>query len=143
VIGIFRKNDQILVFESYDHHKDQTFYRPLGGGIDYGEYSDQALIREMREELQVEITNLAYLGTLENVFIHDGDSGHEIVIIYQADFADSTLYDKAELVGYEDDGTPFKALWKSLADFRPGVVPLYPDGLPALLRGDYRGSVPE
>ena len=34
---VFRQEEHILVFRGYDPKKDQTFYRPLGGGIDFGE----------------------------------------------------------------------------------------------------------
>jgi hypothetical protein len=34
---VFRNNDGILVFEGYDDVKGETFYRPPGGGIEFGE----------------------------------------------------------------------------------------------------------
>lgn len=132
-IGIFRKGDSILVFEGYDPSKDQTFCRPLGGGIDFGEHSRETLIREIREELQAEISEVRYLATLENIFVHHGRPGHEIVAVYEAAFADPAFYEGDELIGYEDDNSEFKAVWRSLKIFQRGEVPLYPDGLLELL----------
>ncbi|MCA9941424.1 MAG: NUDIX domain-containing protein, partial [Anaerolineales bacterium] len=54
VICLFRHKNHILVMEGYDPVKQQTFYRPLGGGIEFGEHSAIALRRELREELGAE-----------------------------------------------------------------------------------------
>ena len=51
VICIFQKDDSILVAEGYDPVKGENFYRPIGGGIEYGEKSTEALMREVREKL--------------------------------------------------------------------------------------------
>lgn len=50
-ICVFRKNDSILVFEGYDDVKEDYFYRPIGGGIEYGERSFDTLKREVYEEI--------------------------------------------------------------------------------------------
>jgi 8-oxo-dGTP pyrophosphatase MutT (NUDIX family) len=130
-ICIVQRNGSILVFEGFDSVKQQTFYRPLGGGIEFGEYGEEAIRREMREEVNAELTNLHYLGTLENLFTCNGKPGHEIVLVYRADFSDPALYGQNTLIG-NDDGGAINVLWKPLADF--GVdVPLYPEGLVELL----------
>ena len=133
IICIIRKGDSIFVFEGYDHVKDQTFYRPLGGGIDFGESSSKALQREFKEEINAELINLCYMQTLENIFTCYGKTGHEVVIIYEGEFADKSLYSKNIVVGREDNGDAFKALWMPIADFQDGKFPLYPDGLLELL----------
>lgn len=138
-LGIFRRGDEILVFEGYDPSKDQLFCRPLGGAIEFGEYGHQALARELREELGAEVLDPRYLGTLENLFVYDGQPGHELVLLYEGTLADPARYEQSELTAYEDDGTPFRALWKPLADFGPGKAPLYPDGLLAFLQGTRTG----
>ena len=132
-ICIFRNGDNILVFEGYDPKKDQTFYRPLGGGIEFGERSDEALRREMMEELNAEVTHLEYLGTLENIFAFDGVAGHEIVQVYDGRLVNSGLYEQAEISGTEADGGHFKAMWKRLDEFNH-ETPLYPDGLLEMLK---------
>ena len=133
VICIFSQPGAILAAEGYDPTKAEIFYRPVGGGIHFGEYSQDALVREVREELGAEIINIRYLGALENIFTYDGQLGHEIVLVYDAEFADQSLYDQTWLVGREDDGLSFKAVWKRLTDFQRGLDRLYPDGLWELL----------
>jgi len=134
-LAIIRKEDRILLLKGRDSFKNETFYRPLGGGIEFGETGQRALIREIREELDAEITDIEFIGALENLFTYEGKPGHEIVLIYKAELADRTLYEKAFIEGHEDDNSDFKAEWKSLSDFADGKPPLYPDGLLELLLG--------
>src|SRR6185436_15505746 len=83
-ICVFRNQGRILVNQGYDSIKDQYFYRPLGGGIEFGETSMDTVGRELMEELNVEVErdSLQYLGTVENIFTFNGMVGHEIILIY-------------------------------------------------------------
>lgn len=130
-ICIFRRGDRIFAAEGYDDVKGQTFYRPLGGKIEFGEHSAQTIVRELREEIGAEVTALRYLGTLENIFTYNGQHGHEIVLVYDGAFADPALYKVDALEGREDDGDLlFIARWMPLDAFRgDDAPPLYPDGL--------------
>ena len=132
---IFQKDQHILVFESEDPVKQETFYRPLGGGIDFGEHSTQTAVREMREELNAEICNLQYLGCLENIFVYNGTPGHEIIQVYRAEFVDPALYECTPPASEIDD-SPIKTVWKSLEDLKNGSAPLYPAGLLELLEAN-------
>ncbi|MDY7080760.1 MAG: NUDIX domain-containing protein, partial [Chloroflexota bacterium] len=91
-LGVVWRDDSILVFEGYDHVKNEAFYRPLGGGINFGERSREALRREFREELGVELTDVRYMDTLENIFTCNGQRGHEIILLYEATLADRSFY---------------------------------------------------
>lgn len=138
VICVFSRRGAILAAESYDSVKKEVFYRPIGGGIHFGESSQAALVREVQEEFGAEITLVCYLGTLENIFTYEGQPGHEIVQVYDAEFVDRSLYEQPWLVGREDSGLTFKAVWKPLSDFQNEAERLYPSGLFELLqaRGD-------
>ena len=125
---VFQHEGKLLVGEGYDTIKQQSFGRPLGGTIEFGEPSGSTIVREIREELGAEITNLRYLGTLENIFTYNGEIGHEIVLMYRGDFIDQDYYQRSPIVGI-DDGGPLRAIWVPLADFANGLMPLYPDGL--------------
>jgi ADP-ribose pyrophosphatase YjhB (NUDIX family) len=133
VACIFRRGDQILVSADVDSVKQQEFYNPPGGGIDFGEYSADAARREMREELDVDLYDLQPLGVLENVFEYEGEPGHDVVFIIAARLGDATMYERDEIAGIESDGRPYVARWMSLSTFGPGGSPLYPTGLFELL----------
>jgi 8-oxo-dGTP pyrophosphatase MutT (NUDIX family) len=132
-ICLFSHHGRILVAEGYDPLKQQRFYRPLGGGIEFGEPAVDTLHRELREELGVAIQDLRYIGTLENIFTFNGEKGHEIVLVYDGAFVDASLYELEQIQGHEDNHLPFTALWKRLDEFTP-QTPVYPDGLIDLLQ---------
>jgi len=132
-ICVFRHHGRILVFEGYDSVKQETFYRPLGGAIEFGEYSSVAVRREIKEELGAEICNLFFLGSIENIFSCNDIAGHEIVQVYEADFVDPKFYQMDSLEAYEDDGSELKVFWKEIEFFKQGKAPLYPIGLLELL----------
>jgi 8-oxo-dGTP pyrophosphatase MutT (NUDIX family) len=94
-ICLFSHNDKILVSEEFDPSKDETFYRPLGGGIEFGEHSIDAVRRELMEEIGAEVKELVYLGTLENIYVFNGIPGHEIVQVYDGALVDPGLYEQA------------------------------------------------
>src|SRR5512133_3826395 len=113
-ICVFRNNHRILVNQGYDPVKDQYFYRPLGGRIEFGEPGAETVCRELKEELNVEVEqdSLEYLGALENIFTFNGAPGHEIVLIYDGSLKESTLYDQDALAGKEKSGEEIRAVWK-------------------------------
>ena len=139
VVCVCWSGDRILVGPGYDSVKRQTFYGPLGGEVEFGERASEAAIREIREELGVELTELRLLGVLENIFTYEGEPGHEIVFIYDARLTDPALYEREELVGEESNGQRFVARWMPLETFAPGGPPLYPHGLYELLSSGSAG----
>ena len=83
-ICVIRREERLLVFEGRDPTKPETFYRPLGGGINFGEIGHEAVARELREEIGAEIENVRYIGMLENIFKFGGQPKHEIVLVGHA-----------------------------------------------------------
>ena len=141
-ICVFYHQGRILVNEGYDSVKKQTFFRPLGGKIEFGEKSSETVRRELLEEIGCEVNNLSYLTTLENIFTYNGERGHEIVIVYDGDFTDKSVYQHPIIHGLEDGHDPINAVWKPLSDFQAGFdrivdTPLYPTGLLELLLEKY------
>ncbi len=130
VICLFYYNEKILVFEGYDKGKDEIFYRPLGGAIEFGEYGEQAVKREIREEIQAEVKDLKFLTIFENIFTYEGKIGHEIVLVFDGTLVDTSLYENNLIVQEDDENqTIFNAYWKSLNKIKQENCPLYPEGL--------------
>jgi ADP-ribose pyrophosphatase YjhB (NUDIX family) len=133
VICVFKHNNQILVGDCIDPTKNQLFYCPAGGGVEFGETTADAIKREIKEELNAEITDIELLGVLENLFTFDGQQGHEIVFVYDAKFMDQSFYSNKNLKGTESNGMRFNAIWINLDDINENTPPIYPDGLIDLL----------
>ena len=131
-ICLFRTGDRILVFEGFDAAAGRSFYRPLGGAVEPGETSHEAIRREMREEVGLEISCMRLLGTLENRFIYEGDAGHEIVFAYDARFEDESVCESDEVTVAQDDGGTVTATWRSINSF-DNYRRLVPEPLAALL----------
>ena len=117
--------DRVFVVRNYDLVKGETYYRPLGGGIEFGEHSRDAVLREFREEIGAELENVRHLCALENIFALEGELAHEIVQVYEARFADESWYAAPPLPVRD---SPEVALWKPLGAFVDGER-LVPEGL--------------
>jgi 8-oxo-dGTP pyrophosphatase MutT (NUDIX family) len=125
-LGIINKGDRTFISEGYDPVKQQTFYRAMGGGVDFGETSLEALQREFQEEIQAELTNIHYLGCIENLFTFNGKQGHEILQVYECDFVDPKFYELENLVFAEGERQK-KALWVEISRFKSGELKLVPE----------------
>jgi ADP-ribose pyrophosphatase YjhB (NUDIX family) len=126
-VAVLRRGDDILVFQGRDETKRETFHRPLGGGIEFGEPAAEAVRRELREELGVELTSVELLGVLENIFTAFGRRNHEIVFVYAAEAADPAVYTADYAAHVLDEGSAVS--WQRLSTFRSGEAILYPAGL--------------
>jgi ADP-ribose pyrophosphatase YjhB (NUDIX family) len=126
---VFRREDgAVLVAPGFDTVKQQRFYRPLGGEIEFGERAEDAARREIREEIGAEVDELRLIFVCENIFTFLGATGHELVWTYEASFKDPSYY-ACEVVPCDEGGAAFEAHWVPLELFERGEAPLYPDGL--------------
>lgn len=134
-LGVVEHQGKILVEKIEGKHEkgEGIYYRPPGGGIEHGELSGEALVREFAEELQAEVVNPRFLGVLENVFRIEESVGHEIAFMYLVDVADRTLYEQ-EVLPLIDGPIENDAVWVSLEEIWNGEKVLYPRGLDDLLR---------
>ena len=117
---------EILVSNSRDEFAGVRFQRPFGGGVEFGERGDEALRRELAEELGVELGEARLVGAVENLFVFEGQPGHEILLLYGTEFADASLYEKDRFEGVEAE--PKTGVWRDLGTVAD-EVPLYPPGL--------------
>ncbi|HLP91612.1 MAG TPA: NUDIX domain-containing protein [Nostocaceae cyanobacterium] len=127
VLALIRDGDRLFVSEGYDANKQANFYRALGGGVEFGETSHTALQREFQEEIQAELKNINYLACIENLFIFNGQQGHEIIQLYQCDFADPQFYQIESLTFSETPERKHRALWVDIPRFKSGELRLVPE----------------
>lgn len=125
---IIRDQDRILVMDGYDEIKQQSFFRLLGGGIEFFETSEEALRREFEEELGTDLENVQYVTTLENIFTFNGKRGHEIVVVQQANLKNKNLYTE-DAIPIRDSKDNHKAFWKDVKEFKEGAAILYPENI--------------
>jgi ADP-ribose pyrophosphatase YjhB (NUDIX family) len=132
-LAVTLNGDRVLVRRHLNGVLDPVFFRPVGGTIEFGEHSSEAVRREVREEIGAELVHLRLLACVENLFDYQGAVGHEITFIYRGDLADPALYRCESIPGQEADGESFVAVWLPLDAFTP-EQPLYPTALLEILR---------
>lgn len=123
VLGVAIKDGKLLVSEAYDSVKNNYFYRCLGGGIEFQETSIDALKREFKEEINIDIEVGELLGVAENIFTYNGKKGHEIVFFYEINIPEN-LYQEKYI--QDEDGEIGEAVWVDINDFKNGSKILYP-----------------
>lgn len=125
-LGLIRDRDRLFVSEGYDPVQEQTFYRAMGGGVDFGESSRDALQREFYEEIQAELTNIRYRACLENLFVYRGQPAHELIQLYQCDFVDPKFYHLDSMTFAEGKRKKI-ALWVDISRFQSGELLIFPE----------------
>jgi putative intracellular protease/amidase/ADP-ribose pyrophosphatase YjhB (NUDIX family) len=126
---IRNERGELLLQEGYDSVKKEKFYRPLGGGIDFQETGEAAVVRELEEELGAKAHVSRLVATFENIYEFEGRPGHEIVLLFEAEFDDPSMYEKHEMTVVEGGQVISRAVWRSLEQIRAEQTNLYPEGL--------------
>jgi ADP-ribose pyrophosphatase YjhB (NUDIX family) len=125
-----RQGNRLLLARMIDPDDGSTYFRPLGGGIDFGENGEETVRREFREELEVELGAIRYLGFLETLFEMGGEPYHELCLIFVAE-PDGWSIDRYD--GYvvpESVGPAVSetAVVRTLDEI-DATFPLYPEGV--------------
>ncbi len=80
VYGILIENDQLLVSDEYI--KGHNITKLPGGGLEYGEGTIECLIREFKEELDLEIEVLSHFYTTDFFVNSAFSSKNQVISIY-------------------------------------------------------------
>ena len=78
---------QLSPDEIHERRRIHKGWRPLGGGIEFGERAADAVKREFMEELGTRLDDPVFFCALENIHAHSGNTGHETVFVFEARFA--------------------------------------------------------
>ena len=132
---LFRHEGQILTISAQDPDKPEPHYSVPGGGVEFGETSEQALLREMQEELGAEIADLELRAVTEEIFQVLGQTHHGIVFLYEGRFVDPRFYARSVISYVEGSEPPAKATWIPVSVFLSGEKRLLPERLVEMLQG--------
>ena len=121
VLGILKKDNKILVNRGFDKVTKEEFYRPIGGGIEFLETSEDALKREFQEELNIAIEVKEFLGIEENIFTYNGKKAHELILFYNVSIKNEDYKEEYVVEGNVN------ARWIDINKFRNKELKLYPE----------------
>ncbi|MEO0768561.1 MAG: NUDIX domain-containing protein [Cyanobacteria bacterium J06649_4] len=126
-LGLIEYQNHIFVSPGEDPKTHQTFYRFLGGGIEFGETSQAALTREFLEEIQATLTDIEYVCCLDNIFTYNGKPKHELIQLFKARFVEPRFYQlQAEFQLVEGEQIK-QAFWLETARVINGEYRLVPE----------------
>jgi ADP-ribose pyrophosphatase YjhB (NUDIX family) len=128
-LGLHWRGDSLLAVEILDDAGRIKGVRPLGGGVDFGETWQVALAREFQEELGLDVDVGAEAIVMENIYTHEGHTGHEVVFLAEVKFPDGAFAGETAIHFQEDNGDKCVARWFPLADLMSGAISLFPTGL--------------
>jgi ADP-ribose pyrophosphatase YjhB (NUDIX family) len=137
--AVIRDRDRILIWDDHDPVTGEVVAVPLAGGIEFGETGEQAIARELDEEIGATPSRIRYLGLFEDIFEWAGQKRHELFLVYDVELADRAVYEAEEVLVTEPDGTFYPAYWRPLSDFGSSAR-LVPEGLLDLIGQSQRPS---
>ncbi|BAL79430.1 NUDIX hydrolase [Bradyrhizobium cosmicum] len=141
-IGLHWRDGRLLAAEVRDDTGRIKGVRPLGGEIEFGESWRAALLREFNEELGIDIIITGEPIMMENIFVHEGATGHEVMFIAGVTFPDGAFSNQDRIDFREDNGEQIVARWFDLDDLDVEDGPrLYPTGLKDLLLASKNKSI--
>lgn len=119
--AFIRCKGEILVCE----HKNKNYYSLPGGRVKVGEDSKEALLRELKEELNYDLgeNDLRITRVIENFFVSKGQNVHEYLFVYLCDL-DESLYN-GDFKNLENENITMNWVKKEafiLFDVEPGVI---------------------
>lgn len=134
---LFMRENKFLFSRHKDNKSGENYYRPLGGGMEFQELSEDTIKREIQEELGAEIEDVEFVEVLENIFEYKGEPAHQIIFIYSANFVDETIYQTNPIPFLEADLSEHQAEWVDWEDIQEKELWLVPKGIKACIHKAY------
>ena len=111
VSAIFRNGNKILLH----HDLSSIQYTIPGGRVKEGETTSEAIKREITEEMGQDIKIVKSVSFMENLFSMDGKRYHEILVTYELEFLDKSMYKKQKINTIEK-GKDLEFIWFDIKD---------------------------
>ena len=125
-LGIAIKNNKVLVEKGHDKVEQIDFYRCLGGGIEENETPLEAVKREFKEELNIDIIVNKELGTIDSHFGYNWKNGHELVYLFDITIPEESLKKNYTII---DNDIASPGEWISIDEFKSGKKIIFPKGI--------------
>ena len=120
VLCIITKGNKILLMEKLRGFGKGLISAP-GGKIDKGETPEQAAIREVKEEVNVDVSNLKYHGNIE---FYSSNSKEWIVHVFSTKTVKGRIKNTEEGIPewIEIDKIPYHKMWADTKHWIPSVL---------------------
>lgn len=96
VRALIIKNRKILVCRT----NGRDYYFLPGGHVEFGETMQEALRRELYEELGAKVVMSKFIGGFENLFEQEGQKKHEVSFIFQVDIDITEIVSREEHISF-------------------------------------------
>jgi ADP-ribose pyrophosphatase YjhB (NUDIX family) len=129
-VGVGIHNEQVLLHRAVH----DTWWALPGGRVELHESSADALMREMREEMGVEVELLRLLWVLERFFV-SSQRHHSIQFYYLMQVPKALFPESAPtFTSPQSNDLPLLFQWYPLAELDALPLPLYPAALSTMLQ---------
>jgi ADP-ribose pyrophosphatase YjhB (NUDIX family) len=133
-LGVVVREGHVLLMRMPEWLLPEQPWRAIGGFVEYRERAADAVVREWREELGVEVEVVRLLDVDEHIFDLGEHSGHEITFYFELRFAAG--HEPADLSAmtlieaeWPEDRRRTEAVWVPVAALRAGAEAVYPHHL--------------
>jgi len=126
---IVRRNHEVLLRRGEACGGDKSYFYPLGGIMQAGEYSWDAVRRHAKMALDSELHNLTFMGPSEFIGREGDHLLHQIIFLFEADLAEADCYHQPQIGGKGPDRRPCLYRWQPLLAFQRKRNWLLPESL--------------
>jgi 8-oxo-dGTP pyrophosphatase MutT (NUDIX family) len=133
-LGLNWRGNQLLAAQVLDDTGHVKGVRPLGGAVEFGETTEVAVIREFKEELGIAVKTIGPPIFMENLYLHQGVQGHEIIAMFNVVFLSDVYAGETRIEFNESNGLKCFAEWFNIEELDlPDRLQLFPVGLKDVL----------